>query len=231
MFVFPSPDRFVVGTMGLPGQRTFFLQARDGARVISVSLEKVQVAVLADRLGSLVEEFERRGLSEGEAVPALPDLDPLDEPINEAFRATSLTLGWDAARQRFIVEARETAVLDDEDVDDEAIEEDEGADEVAGALAEMADELTAREASSERAADPRVFGFGTADVEHDHDHEHHHDDDEAVFQVALTADSARSFVERAMRVVGSGRPPCPLCGAPLDATGHICPRSNGHYVN
>jgi uncharacterized repeat protein (TIGR03847 family) len=47
----------------------------------------------------------------------------------------------------------------------------------------------------------------------------------------MTADAARSFVERAVRVVASGRPPCPLCGQPLDPTGHLCPRRNGHYVN
>ena len=45
------PDRFVAGTIGVPGQRTFFLQAVDGRRVTSVSLEKAQVAMLAERLG------------------------------------------------------------------------------------------------------------------------------------------------------------------------------------
>jgi uncharacterized repeat protein (TIGR03847 family) len=50
-------------------------------------------------------------------------------------------------------------------------------------------------------------------------------------RVRLTADAARSFVARAARIVSSGRPPCPLCGAPLDPQGHICPRRNGHYVN
>ena len=42
---------------------------------------------------------------------------------------------------------------------------------------------------------------------------------------------ARSFVERAVRVLGSGRPPCPLCGQPLDPQGHLCPRRNGHLLN
>jgi uncharacterized repeat protein (TIGR03847 family) len=44
---FDPPERFVAGTVGPPGQRTFFLQARSGTRVTSVSLEKQQVAVLA----------------------------------------------------------------------------------------------------------------------------------------------------------------------------------------
>ena len=52
-----------------------------------------------------------------------------------------------------------------------------------------------------------------------------------LFRVRITADAARTFVERAMRVVRSGRPPCPLCGNPLDPQGHICPRRNGQYVH
>ena len=54
---------------------------------------------------------------------------------------------------------------------------------------------------------------------------------ETALRVRITADAARSFVARAERIVGAGRPPCPLCGAPLDPQGHICPRRNGHYVN
>jgi uncharacterized repeat protein (TIGR03847 family) len=39
---------------------------------------------------------------------------------------------------------------------------------------------------------------------------------------------ARAFTKRALEVVAAGRPPCPLCGQPLDAEGHICVRLNGH---
>jgi hypothetical protein len=45
--VFRTPDRFVAGTVGQPGNRTFYLQAVHDNRVISVVLEKQQVAVLA----------------------------------------------------------------------------------------------------------------------------------------------------------------------------------------
>ena len=61
-YIFDPPDRFVAGTVGEPGHRTFFLQARDGGRVVSIVLEKVQVAVLAERLGELLDELERRGI-------------------------------------------------------------------------------------------------------------------------------------------------------------------------
>ncbi len=56
-------------------------------------------------------------------------------------------------------------------------------------------------------------------------------DDLDLLRVRITAEAARSFVVRAARIVASGRPPCPLCGAPLDPQGHICPRRNGHLVN
>ena len=67
-YLFDPPERFVAGTVGQPGDRTFFLQARDGVRVVSVVLEKVQVAVLADRLGELLSELERRGIEAAEAA-------------------------------------------------------------------------------------------------------------------------------------------------------------------
>src|SRR3954470_19345018 len=94
-YLFDPPERFVAGTVGQPGDRTFFLQARDGPRVVSVVLEKVQVAVLADRLRDLLSEIERRGVEPAEVAPPTSlaeDTGPLDEPLNEAFRAGSLTL-------------------------------------------------------------------------------------------------------------------------------------------
>jgi uncharacterized repeat protein (TIGR03847 family) len=92
LFVFDPPDRFVAGTIGVPGNRTFFIQARRAGQVVSVVLEKVQVAVLAERLGVLLDELETRGISPSTSdVPEDPA--PLDEPINDAFRATTLTLG------------------------------------------------------------------------------------------------------------------------------------------
>jgi uncharacterized repeat protein (TIGR03847 family) len=182
-YLFDPPERFVAGTVGQPGDRTFFLQARDGPRVVSVVMEKVQVAVLAQRLGELVAELERRGVSQAAlADAALPDDSaPLDEPLNEAFRAGSLTLGWDGGAGRVLVEARAQSE------DGEVIDPDEDDDE--------------------------------------------DEDGPDLLRVRISLDAARSFVARAGRVVAAGRPPCPLCGNPLDPQGHICPRQNGHFVN
>ena len=105
---FDPPERFVAGTVGPPGQRTFFLQARTGARVTSVALEKQQVAVLAERIDELLDEVMRAGEGE-DIVPAvapqgLEDAEPLEQPIVEEFRAGTMTLSWDAADQRVVVE-------------------------------------------------------------------------------------------------------------------------------
>ena len=186
-YIFDPPDRFVAGTIGEPGDRAFFLQAREGGRVVSVVLEKVQVAVLAERLGALLDELDVRGIAASDDAPAAsaPDGEmddaPLDVPLNEAFRAGSLTLGWDGGAERVLVEARA------QDEDGEAIDPDD-------------------------------------DDEDD-------EDGPDLLRVRMTASAARSFVARAANVVAAGRPPCPLCGAPLDPQGHICPRRNGHYVN
>ncbi len=66
VYTFDSPDRFVTGTVGEPGNRTFFLQARKGGDVVSVALEKTQVAVLAQQLDALLDILADRGV---EGVP------------------------------------------------------------------------------------------------------------------------------------------------------------------
>jgi uncharacterized repeat protein (TIGR03847 family) len=97
----------VAGTVGQPGERTFFLQATGAGRVISVALEKVQVSLLAERLGELLDEVRRRG---GEvpaaAAPGSDDVAPLDQPIVEEFRVGNLVLAWDGEDGRVVVEAQ-----------------------------------------------------------------------------------------------------------------------------
>ena len=52
--------------------------------------------------------------------------------------------------------------------------------------------------------------------------------DADVLRVRIGPAAARAFAERALKVVAAGRPPCPLCGLPLDSEGHVCPRQNGY---
>jgi uncharacterized repeat protein (TIGR03847 family) len=44
----------------------------------------------------------------------------------------------------------------------------------------------------------------------------------------VTRPQLRVLARHGSQVVARGRPLCPLCGNPLDPTGHICPAQNGH---
>ncbi|GAT82149.1 hypothetical protein STXM2123_2850 [Streptomyces sp. F-3] len=122
MFLYDPPDRFVAGTVGLPGRRTFFLQASAGSRVTSVALEKTQVAALAERMEELLDEVVRRSGGSA-AVPAvapaeIADTDPLQTPIEEEFRVGTMALAWDGEDQRLIVEAQALVEIDVESEED-----------------------------------------------------------------------------------------------------------------
>jgi uncharacterized repeat protein (TIGR03847 family) len=126
VYSFENPDRFVAGTVGQPGNRTFFLQAREGSRVVSVTLEKVQVSVLAERLTALLAEVRSRGADVPEE-PVAEEIDraPLDEPVVETFRVGTMAIVWDGDDQSIVVEAREMSESAEEEEEEEAIEEDE----------------------------------------------------------------------------------------------------------
>ncbi len=123
VFLYDPPERFVAGTVGQPGERTFFLQASEGARVTSVALEKTQVSVLAQRLEELLDEVLRQ--SGGEVtVPAvtpteLNDEGPLQQPLMEEFRVGTMALAWDPDDERVVVEAQ--AVTENEEEETEPL--------------------------------------------------------------------------------------------------------------
>jgi uncharacterized repeat protein (TIGR03847 family) len=177
VYAFEPPERFVAGTVGPPGERIFYLQARGGGRLVSVALEKVQVALLAEKLDELLGEAHRRfGVTLPEPEVDTPDNEPLESPVDEEFRVGTLGLAFDVDTTTVVIEAIAAGENDEEEeteVDEEA-----------------------------------------ADLDR--------------LRVRLTPAATRSFIERARRVVAAGRPPCPLCGQPLDPKGHLCPRHNGY---
>ncbi len=174
---FERPRRFVAGTVGVPGDRTFYLQVADGVRLVSVALEKAQVLVLADRIEQLLDEVVART---GTSLPGPEtiDTDALEQPIDEEFRVGAMGLAWDSEARLVIIEAQ--APVEDAEIAEQTLLE---------------------------------------DVE----------DGPDALRVRIEPADARAFILRARRVVSAGRPPCPLCGLPLDPNGHVCPRNNGYH--
>ena len=126
---FNWPDRFVVGTVGEPGSRTFYLQARTGNDLVSVALEKEQSAALAESIDVLLDELMA---TQGNpfSVPAttpegLVDNDGLDQPVEEQFRVGVMSLGWDPTTAQVVIEAEPVQEVDPdtlEPLDDDAPE-------------------------------------------------------------------------------------------------------------
>jgi uncharacterized repeat protein (TIGR03847 family) len=135
---YDAPDRFVAGTVGQPGERTFFLQAREGNRLNSVVCEKQQLSVLAEHLDRVLDEVQRRSAGQVDVPPASStarDTEPLDAPINEEFRVGTMTIAWDPSIDRIVIE-----LFSNVDVDDE-----EPAGATSGSATEEPDEIDADE--------------------------------------------------------------------------------------
>src|ERR1700759_4563745 len=198
---FEPPERFVAGTVGEPGDRTFFLQARGGGRVVSVALEKVQVSLLAEKLEELLLEANKRfGVDLPDApLIAVHDNDPLDTPVDEEFRVGTLGLAFDVDTATVVIEAIEAG---DAEVEIALGEDDED-------------------------DDPDVDVDVDPDADDDDDDEP--DDDLDRLRVRLSPEATRAFIDRARRVVAAGRAACALRGQPLDPAGHLCPRHNGYH--
>jgi len=142
---YDSPDRFVAGTVGQPGERTFFLQAREGNRITSVVVEKQQVSVLAEHLDKVLDEVLRRSGPAADVPPAQEkpsDFDPLDAPITEEFRVGTMTIAWDAEINKIVIELFSN--VDDED-ETEDLGDDLDLPAAAAAALEAAEEVDADE--------------------------------------------------------------------------------------
>ena len=118
---YDAPDRFVAGTVGQPGERTFFLQAREGNRITSVACEKQQVSVLAEHLDRVLNEVHKRSVGDVEVPPAgsaARDTEPLDAPITEEFRVGTMTIAWDPTIDRIVIELFSNVDAEAEETED-----------------------------------------------------------------------------------------------------------------
>lgn len=161
----PEADSVTVGALGPPGRRVFLLQARSGPSVLTLKVEKVQVAALSEYLEQIVRQVSPAAeelLSGSELSPAEMELDTSHDP---SFTVGSIGLGYDQSAQRVVLVAEEAAAEGEE---------------------------------------------------------------KARARIAVTPRQAAALAVWGARLVAAGRPACPLCGYPLDPSGHICPRTNGH---
>jgi len=189
---FDPVDTIAAGAIGEPGQRAFYIQAEKDGQVLSVLVEKQQVAMLAERVRILLDQVEAQfpgGPGDDVPVPLTPDAGELRGDPVPLFRAVAIGIGFDPSRQLVVLELHERP-LADEDEDDEDDEDDEPED-----------------------LPPPAAG----------------DEEEGYLaRLYFTAAQARAMATRGSAAVERGRPPCPLCGGPLDPSGHVCPRLNGH---
>jgi uncharacterized repeat protein (TIGR03847 family) len=123
-------ERFVVGTVGVPGERQFFLQIESPAYSNCISVEKSQVAALAERFRELIQEVRRSKLASldelGYSEPAPGN--ELVFPITEDFQAGIIGIAWDGEKQRIDIEIQAVSDLDIQDLISEDDEEEESED-------------------------------------------------------------------------------------------------------
>lgn len=124
---FAWPDRVVVGTIGLPGARTFYLQVRAGTQIVSIALEKQQSALLAEKIDEILDQLitvEGNPFSVPTSTPIeLVDNDQL-EAVREQFRTGAMSLGWDPTTAQVVIEAYPITDVD-ADNDDGSLDEDD----------------------------------------------------------------------------------------------------------
>lgn len=154
---FPSVDHIAVGAIGEPGKRIFLFQARYLGDVITLKIEKAQVAALSQHLGELLKGLPRPGHVDDPSDIILP-----------------YEIAWSIGS-------------------------------IAIAYSEESDQVQLHlEALPET------------------------DNEAATLTVGLSREQSVTIAVQGTRLVEAGRPPCPLCGFPLDPSGHACPKTNGY---
>jgi uncharacterized repeat protein (TIGR03847 family) len=170
--------RLTADAIGVPGQRTFLIQAASGSDQVTLLVEKEQVRVLAERVIAWLPELAADRPENPEEVREAEAAElGLNDPLEPDFRVGQLALTYDPERDRVVVVATELVVEEEPEPDDTG-------------------------AAPSRA--PREV------------------------RLWVTRPQLRVMARHGAQIVQQGRPPCPLCGNPLDPSGHICPAQNGH---
>ena len=111
-FELDGPDHFTAGAIGVPGQRVFYLQAREGRALVTLKCEKGQVAALGEYLAGMLAKLPKLP---GAAEPAAPGPGALLEPVAAAWVVGSIGIGFDDGRGRIVVVAHEVVEEEEEE--------------------------------------------------------------------------------------------------------------------
>ena len=106
-FDFQDPSHFTAGALGPPGERVFYLQAREGTTLVSLKCEKEQVRALANYLAGVLDRLADSGGPPGDPT--------LVEPVDPAWAVASIGVGHDEARGRLVVVASELLEEEEEE--------------------------------------------------------------------------------------------------------------------
>jgi uncharacterized repeat protein (TIGR03847 family) len=101
--IYKEPSRIVVGTVGAPGEREFFLQVREGSGVSSFKCEKGQVIALVAKLREIMKEI-RKGYGHITSNPVFDDL-ALEMPLISEFTIGTMALSWNESERKLILQA------------------------------------------------------------------------------------------------------------------------------
>lgn len=203
-------DRITADAVGPPGQRVFYLQARQGSTVMTLLLEKQQVQLLA---ASVVEILSRVGRETGQG-PEEEEMG-LEEPVAPAWRAGRLSIGYEEERDLLVLEAEEVVAEEE----DPAAAQDPQEEPPGAGLGELlpfdVGDLTEFEASEEDE------GLGEEETDLD-------GPEPRRARFWATREQMLSLARHGAAVCARGRPRCQLCGNPMEPEGHTCPALNGH---
>jgi len=111
-----------IGTIGEPGQRTFYLQGSRGIQTISLVIEKEQAIVLANSFHSMLEELEKRYPRPSIETDDTVWMDMrLREPVEPLFRVGNMGVGYNEGSDQIVLVAYELQAEEDEDEDPDVV--------------------------------------------------------------------------------------------------------------
>ena len=116
---FDQPDRFVVGTIGAPGEREFYFQIRQGSNLVSLATEKSQAAALAERISTILREIKKNAPLSA-ITSSGSDSAPLEMPVDAEFTVGAIGIAFDPTELEIEISFRSDS---DDGRDDDDFEE------------------------------------------------------------------------------------------------------------